>query len=309
MNLRVSMALLSVFFAVAALGQSAEESAGQAAERAGKYREAFNQYVAALERAKPAPYGAEDRRLREAIVRSARRISPPLPIPEAARNHMIRGRAAFKLAKSPTEAKDAIEEFQQAVKAAPWLGEAYFNLALAQEKAEAFLEAVQNYKVYLATGPSQREAGQIADKIVELQYFRERAQKQQVAKAQQDSSPAGLAGRWCLEAQAEQGYLHRTCNWDVRVNADSVEIFGPFHDPNTNSDRPYRAVYRASIHGQEIRGSFLFSASCSTTTNMSGTIAPGARELRVSYEKPLRVRFPCQILTTTPSWIVLMKAN
>src|SRR5947207_608054 len=99
--------------------QTAEESAARGAEQSGKFREALNLYASALD--KTASGSADDQRLREAIISVAKRLKPPPAIPEEAKTRMIRGRAAFKLAKSPADMKEAVEEFRRAVNSAPWL--------------------------------------------------------------------------------------------------------------------------------------------------------------------------------------------
>ncbi len=287
--------------------QSPEEIAARSAEQSGRLGEALTQYTSALQ--KLASGSADDQRLREAIIRVAQRMSPRPLIPDEARNRMIRGRAAFKLAKSPADMKDAINEFRLAVNSAPWLGEAYFNLALVYEKAENYPEAIWSYRFYLATQPTEKDAVLVRDKLVELQYLQERSQQRTAAKVKEEQSSSRVAGRWCLHAQAEAGYIHQTCDWEVKVNGDNVEILGPFEDLNANVVRPYRTVYRGSVTGNEIRGSFLFSANCSNNVDMSGTIRQDAQEIRITYAKPVQMRFPCQVMNTSTSWITLMRPN
>jgi tetratricopeptide (TPR) repeat protein len=203
-----------VFLALVAfpvLGQSDDETAAKAAEQAGKYQVALQQYTAALAKAQEG--SADDQRIREAIIRVAQRMSPRPVIPEEARNRMIRGRAAFKLAKSPADMKDAIDEFRRAVNSAPWLGESYFNLALALEKAENYPEAIRNYKLYLLAEPSQKESASVRDKVVELEYLQERTQKERLeqqqalarAKADEDAKFGHLLGNWQFESSTQWG--------------------------------------------------------------------------------------------------------
>ncbi|MCJ7524592.1 MAG: tetratricopeptide repeat protein, partial [Candidatus Aminicenantes bacterium] len=75
-------------------------------------------------------------------------------VSEEARRHFDRGKAALKMANSIAECKPAIEELEQAVKLAPNWPEAFYNLGLAQEKAERFKDAVASYKQYLRLAPN-----------------------------------------------------------------------------------------------------------------------------------------------------------
>ena len=82
-----------------ACAQSYEEQ-GQAAERAGRLREAFQHYMAAL-RGLPDPPPAEaDRRLLERITDLVLRLEPEPAVPEEAEGFAIRGMALLKNATS-----------------------------------------------------------------------------------------------------------------------------------------------------------------------------------------------------------------
>lgn len=106
-------------------------------------------------------------------------------IPEDARRHMIRGRAALEMAKSPEDYRFAIEEFAQAVKLAPDWADAYYNLAVVQEKAGQVSDALASYRRYLELAPNASDAQKVQDEIVRLEYQLER---------QREFS--ALAGRW-----------------------------------------------------------------------------------------------------------------
>ena len=259
--------------------QSTEEMMAQSSERDGKLREALNQYVAALQ--KTSDGSIDDQRMREAIIRVAQRMSPRPLVPEEARNRMIRGRAAFKLAKSPADMKDAVDEFRRAANSAPWLGEAYFNLALALEKAEAFPAAIQNYKLFLATEPAQKEADQIRDKLVELQYLQERAQKERLeqqqalarAKADQDAKFGHLLGSWQFESSTQWGremnvkqigtltFAHQGDAVEGRVQFRGVYFNRDYSAADDQTPRPeLRGTFRPETGGIEWVSARIFPA-------------------------------------------------
>lgn len=217
---------LGVAFLPCVTAQVLEENAARESEQAGRFGEALAQYRAGLRKATQG--SADEQRIRESIIRVAPRMSPRPRIPEEMRNRMIRGRTAFRLAKSPAGMKEAIDEFRLAVDAAPWLGEAYFNLALAYEKAENYPEAVRNYKLYLLTEPSERESAQVRDKVVELQYLDERTRKDVAGeKATIEERQhwtqvlQGLAGTWVGRDIRFQNFDRR---YQILVRPPEIEI-------------------------------------------------------------------------------------
>ena len=74
-----------------------------------------------------------DQALREKIIALAQQLKPAPTLPDEAERRMARGAAAFKAAQSAADYQDAVKEFTQATLAAPWYGDAYFNLGLAQD--------------------------------------------------------------------------------------------------------------------------------------------------------------------------------
>lgn len=246
------MALVCLALAVTALGQSAEESAAQAAERAGKFQEALGHYAAALKKAasanKASFYDAEYQRLGEGAMRAAGRLSRRPPVPEAARNHMVRGRTAFRIAKNAQDLAEARKEFFAAIAAAPWLAEAYYNLASTLEKSERPADAIVNYKIYLSSAPPEKDAAPVRDKIVELQYLQERAQNQR--RQDEAARPGKLeAAVWsvkdCHAGRCDELPTARP----VRLLVSSSEIAGGWDYYNRSGFN-----FEAALHGTTFRG-------------------------------------------------------
>jgi tetratricopeptide (TPR) repeat protein len=161
------------------------EHTGIEAERSGRLREAFTQYAVALEALQTLDRSPDLQtvsaeafiRLRERILKVSQRLTPPPAIPEAAERRVLRGKVAFKQATKPADNEPAIGEFQEAVRLAPWWSDAYFNLALAQEKAGRLADAIASYKWYLTASPDAKDFQEVKDKVVELEYLVERQQK------------------------------------------------------------------------------------------------------------------------------------
>jgi tetratricopeptide (TPR) repeat protein len=136
--------------------------------------------------------------LREQIIRLAKTIVPALVMPDEAERRMARGTEAFKEAKSTSDYQAAVKEFQQATLAAPWSGDAYFNLGLSQDKAGNYEGSLRNLKLAQLASPESKD---IKDLYYKVEYRRDKAAEQnshtaQVA-AQQAAVYQGLnGGRW-----------------------------------------------------------------------------------------------------------------
>ena len=64
----------------------------------------------------------------------------------------------------------AAAEYRQAVAAAPWLADAYFNLGVVLDKAGLHSEAVRNLQLYLAAPPGAAEAKQPQNRIYQTEF-------------------------------------------------------------------------------------------------------------------------------------------
>jgi hypothetical protein len=223
--------ILVLFFAtsIPLFSQSTEESAGSVAEQAGKLREALTQYVAALQ--KTTEGSADNQRLRETIIKLVQRLSPPPAVPEEAERRMARGRAAVKAATDEQGFLRAANELQQALKAAPWLADGYFNLGVVLDKAGRHADAIRNLKLYMLAAPNAPDAKQVRDLMFEIEYRQEESQR---AKAEAERKAAQqrqaeiekrnrwfqqLAGRWATENI--MGYCASKTEYQLTVNTST----------------------------------------------------------------------------------------
>jgi tetratricopeptide (TPR) repeat protein len=199
-----SLVLLALV-AFPAFGQSDDETAAKAAEQAGKYQGALQQYTAAL--AKVQEGSADDLRLREAIIRIVVRLTPKPAISPEARRFFVRGQTAFKEAKGPADMEEAAREFGRASRVAPWWPDAYMNQGIAYIEAGKLADAMRSLKLYLVAAPNAPDAQKVNDQIVALEYRLERSQKESVEKKEKAAQKSAeedvyrrnlgfLVGRW-----------------------------------------------------------------------------------------------------------------
>lgn len=149
----------------------AGEKAGDDAVATGKKEEALSRYQAAIA---AAPIGTEpDARLRDKMIKLVRTM-PALPyVPEAAKRHSARAQVLVEDAKDEQGYRAAATEFEEAIRAAPWLPSPYYNLAVVQERLGDFAGAIKSLKVYLDLAPNASDAKAVQTKIYKLEARQE----------------------------------------------------------------------------------------------------------------------------------------
>lgn len=122
--------------------------------------------------------------LREKIVKAAQGMDPAPTIPEEARQHFIEGTTIAKSASNASGQKLAVESYQEALKIAPWWGDAYYNMSVAQDLAGQFDAAQASLRFYILTNPGNKETRDAQDKIYALN-----AKKKLAAHMQSEKQP------------------------------------------------------------------------------------------------------------------------
>ena len=144
-------------------------------------QDTLKQYISNLQK------NPNDNALREKIIRHVQTMKPKPAVPEEAERFMVRGTAAVKNAKDSNDFKDAVNEFEKATLAAPWLVSAYYNLGIAQDKAGMYPDAIKSLKLYLLANPNASDAKAVKNLMYEIEYKQEKAAK--------ESSPEAIAAR------------------------------------------------------------------------------------------------------------------
>jgi len=140
-------------------------------------------------------------------------------IPSDAEKHMMRGEAAVEIAQDESDYKAAIKEFEKATELAPDWANAHYNLAIAQEGAGQYQQAIQNMKRYLELSPDAPDAKEVQKKIFKLEYKMEKAAR---------PSTGDLAGNWIGTVQEpNKDYYKSTGNdiYRIEVDGDNLRIF------------------------------------------------------------------------------------
>jgi tetratricopeptide (TPR) repeat protein len=144
------------------------ETAASAAEQAGQFRLALDDYVAALMALPEPPPVDADRRLRERIIKVALQLIPSPVVSDEAQQRLTSGQAAAKSAQTPKELVAAAAEFQGALRIAPWLAAGYSDLGNVQEKLRDYPAAIQSFELYLLAAPSAQDAQSVQKRVRDL---------------------------------------------------------------------------------------------------------------------------------------------
>jgi hypothetical protein len=130
-----------------------------------------------------------DEGLRREAIQLARGLKPAPALPEEAKRRLARGAAAVKGAKDASDWVLAVDEFKAASLAAPWSGDIYYNLGVAQDKATDFDAALRSLALAELAAPGSED-------VKTLRYEVEfRKEKSPEARARKDKDRIrGLEG-------------------------------------------------------------------------------------------------------------------
>lgn len=187
-----------------------------------------------------------------------------------ARKYMIRGQAAMEEAKDASDYQDAVKEFKKAVEYAPHWADAWFNLGVAQEKAEDYAGAINSFNKYLELNPTATDRNEIEGLIFKLEYKKEKEGRKKVERKLEKAKEhdySSLAGEWCWEGNCKPPYI------TLKVQGNTFEAAWKGESwEQWNQVWKDTAIYKGKfleggrIEGEVTDGRFLVSGSkCSNT--------------------------------------------
>lgn len=260
-------------------------------------RQKLNRDIAALQN------NPDDRGLREQIITAAIALDPQPVIPEQARRHFVRATTMLRDAKNEGDAELAAREFREALRVAPWWGDAYFNLGVAAETANRFDEAISAFNLYLITEPSPDDERAAQDKIYGIEAKKELALRAEndararEARAQQEREATNhetlqrLVGYWRTMLPLGSGrHLLDECNfYNFEVRGSEIVATG-IHTPENNPQncgrkRQPQEYLRFRVDGDKIVARimppFMFAGTVLTgTVNFNELKVYGANNMR-----------------------------
>lgn len=164
-----------------------------------------------------------DAALREKIIKLGQEIKPAPAVPEEAERHMAYGTAAFTGAKSLADYKESANEFEQATFAAPWYGDAYFNLGVAQDKAENYEAALRSLHLARLALPESKD---IKTLIYQIEYRNKKAHSPEAEverqRAKDEAFMRSLDGA-VFSRSAPCDFEKCIEEWQFRVRGSDIE--------------------------------------------------------------------------------------
>jgi tetratricopeptide (TPR) repeat protein len=127
--------------------------------------------------------GPKKEEIRKAMLTLAAGMDPIPSLTGEAQDHFLRGNAALKAAKSPTDLGRALSEFEWAVFYSPWAGELYFNTSAVKKLENQTAAAVSDLKLYLAANPNAKNLDELLNRLYEFDYQREQKLRELAAGA------------------------------------------------------------------------------------------------------------------------------
>jgi tetratricopeptide (TPR) repeat protein len=294
-----------------------EESVGDAAAKGGQATEALQHYITAFHELPESPPPEAQEGLLKKIADVGSQVKPAPAIPEEAHKHMVMGTTILRAAKSPEDFKGAIGEFQKAVRSAPWWGDAYYNLGVAEEAAGEFGEAKRHLQLYLASKPPTADARSAQDKIYEIDAKARLAAENPASSTASSTSAVevseadierkvaqdeqtlinGLSGSWYCQTNC------RTASVSVSNGIFTATIIGNVAEPdqfcayNDSGDcgTSLTANFSGSISGFGIRGTVSLPrmhvkpTNCDTTSvskSFTGSIEQNGKSISLNFGTP-----------------------
>ncbi|MFZ5540369.1 MAG: tetratricopeptide repeat protein [Pseudomonadota bacterium] len=236
------------------------------------------------------------------------------PVSEDARRHLIRGRTAVEMARSPEDYRAAIEEFERAVELAPHWPDAHYNLGMVQARAGRSREAIASLKRYLELAPNAPDAAQVRDEIVALEYRLERTAQLQA-----------LEGEWAMESLTPGVPLSFPA-YALKLDGDRIVLQGKPREPTPPEAEvvfdslgglaPFEQFARGEfserfelkLEGQALRGQYIRAAwverrsGCQIPEDRSeaqGRLDPARRRITLQYKyRVYRARYSTVLFST-----------
>lgn len=248
----------------------AAEAAGTEAARTGQLDRALERYMEVLRDIDR--YGEQDQRVRMLVVATVRAMPAPPPLPESVVRGMVRGETLVKMGGAGSY-EAAAREMEAAALAAPWLADAYYNLAVVQEKAELYRQAISNLRLYLYAAPEAQNANAIKARIYALEVMEEEQHKIR-----------SLAGKWRTGGGN---------TFTVTIDGKRVKAAGSWDQPLDS--RSYQTVWYAfdlEKKGAALEGTVTVSREgnhgCEfpvETVPASGTVRGNGESVRIEWKE------------------------
>jgi tetratricopeptide (TPR) repeat protein len=230
--------------------------ADQAAQE-GRVADALSLYSAAITKAAGIG-GVPERDLRVRAVRYASSLPAPPPLPETARENLVR--SAY-LIKKGQDISLVEAEIAAAVSKAPWWADGYYNLGQVEAEQGKYEQAERNLQIFIDAVPGDPRAQGAQDRIYEARLARE-----------EEDKIRGMSGKW-VDANGVP--------YQVSVTADKIQVQVPMFSRSFVLTQKNGAL-AGTVTGPEMYGEH----TCTIPAQMhpvTGRLAPDAQGIDLEY--------------------------
>jgi tetratricopeptide (TPR) repeat protein len=218
-----------------------------------------------------------------------------------------------KEAKKPSDFALAIDAYQDALKIAPWWGDAYYNLSVSLESAGELDKAKNALNLYLLTKP--KDAEEVQNRLYALDAKKHLAAKQ-AAEAASEKAAKGdsrLVGLW---TNAEQGKpvliagTRRFMEWTISATGSGqYEAHQSKYDEH--AEWGGHRSFAFALRGDQVEGFYYWDGRAADgkqlcapfTSTLTGTLSQDRKVLNMKYESR-RDELGCQV---RPNEMTLLK--
>ncbi len=217
-----------------------------------------------------------DNALREKIIKLAQGVKPAPTVPPEAKRAFVMGGTYQKEAKSPEDFALAVKAFQDATTAAPWWGDAYYNLSVALESAKRYDEAKGALTLYLLSNP--KDAEQAQERLYAID-----AKKVLAAKQRAEAAKPNFRGKWrqskdSIVSWARNGYSGECMNSAIDITEDTPNQWSVRHGLG-NDILPGNTISDVRVNGRQLSFRVHYDAGVWVYLEFSLTLADDGSQL------------------------------
>lgn len=195
--------------------------------------------------------GSYQRPIMKKAISIVRLLDPQPAIPEDAVRHATRAETFLKSATDINGTNKALDEFEAALRLAPWWADAWFNLGIAQKNASNPVSAIESLQMFLLAAPNDPAAPQVQREIYSLEVEAESPYQwsgqwtdgTSIYYVQRENDQANVMFVKPDSIDKNDGFHAGDLHFSGRINANRLTGKRVFHGQNDNDRRCFGETY------------------------------------------------------------------
>ena len=238
-----------------------------------------------------------DNALRERIIKLGAEITPAPAVPPEAKRPFVMAGTYQKEAKKPSDFALAIDAYQDALKIAPWWGDAYYNLSVSLESAGELDKAKDALNLYLLTKPKDAEEAQNRLYALDAKNNLVAKQSGEAASEKAAKGDSRLVGFWTYAFQGKPSLISGTTrhmDWTISATG-SGQYEAHLSKYAERAEWGGYKTFAFALRGGQVEGSFYWNGRgpdgkqlCAPiTSTLTGTLSQDGKALDLKYQTRL----------------------